>query len=346
MGQGCLFRACGGGKPNLVMNTDNADDEPTWAGTCQESDEDYDEENRVFEAYMTAKHQYRDILRIRARGLDQDGIKKATEDKIALAKSKSFCSVCKQRGHWHRDPECPMAGKSGTPNGGKGSDTKVQTAHAIFETSLVPGEFLFAITDCACTKSVMGTTWLQRFVEVLRGMDIGVPLIPEQDSFRFGASRIYTSCYAVVVPLKLGSHWILVRASVVHGDLPLLVSRSALASLGMVYDLNHVADFTAASVRGHPLLTTPSGHPALNAHPGSQGVPSHAQPKMWDAKKSIRGDIQILAHQEGHLQPGCSPSTRPVDVVVPQVFYEKKISPEVRNMLSGDAWSVESFVRW
>ena len=64
MGQGCLFRACGGGKPNLVMNTDNADDEPTWAGTCQESDEDYDEENRVFEAYMTAKHQYRDILRI------------------------------------------------------------------------------------------------------------------------------------------------------------------------------------------------------------------------------------------------------------------------------------------
>ena len=31
---------------------------------------------------------------------------------------------------------------------------------------------------------------------------------------------------------------------------------------------------------------------------------------------------------------------------VPQLFYEKKVTPEVRNMLSGDSLDLESFVRW
>ncbi|CAE7713298.1 unnamed protein product [Symbiodinium sp. KB8] len=288
------------GKANSAMNTDHADEEPPWAGSSEDLDVAEDEEARVFEAYMTAKHQYRDILR--SRGLDQEGIKRATEDRIALAKSKSFCSVCKQKGHWHRDAECPARkGAPGNADSDK-SGGKIQTAHAIFETNTNLGESLLAITDCACTKSVMGTSWLQRYVDVLRGMNVEVPLLPEQDNFRFGTSRIFASSYAVVVPFRLGSSWVLLRASVVHGDLPLLVSRSALAALGMVYDLdNHVADFSAVQVSGHPLLTTPSGHPALNVHPGNQGLPPHVHPKMWDAKKSIRGDIQIVAHQEAYM---------------------------------------------
>ena len=52
------------GKTNSAMNTDHADEEPPWAGSSEDFDEvAEDEEARVFEAYMTAKHQYRDILR-------------------------------------------------------------------------------------------------------------------------------------------------------------------------------------------------------------------------------------------------------------------------------------------
>ncbi|OLQ05448.1 hypothetical protein AK812_SmicGene11376 [Symbiodinium microadriaticum] len=337
------------GKANSAMNTDHADEEPPWAGSSEDFEVAEDEEARVFEAYMTAKHQYRDILR--SRGLDQEGVKKATEDRIALAKSKSFCSVCKQKGHWHRDAECPARkGVSGHADNDKPAG-KIQTAHAIFETNTHAGESLLAITDCACTKSVMGTSWLQRYVDVLRSMNIEVPLLPEQDNFRFGTSRIFASSYAVVVPFRLGSSWVLLRASVVHGDLPLLVSRSALAALGMVYDLdNHVADFSTVQVSGHPLLTTPSGHPALNVHPGNQGLPPHVHPKMWDAKKSIRGDIQIVAHQEAYMVGttglGIGDRLLGSNHRVPQLFYEKKVTPEVRNMLSGDSLDLESFVRW
>ena len=342
------------GRTNTAMSTDNLEEEPGWADDLEEGANSDDEEAKVFEAYMTAKHQYRDVLR--ARGLDQEGIRKATEDRISLAKSKSFCSVCKQRGHWHRDPQCPMrqggGDKAASP---KPADVKVQTAHAIFETHVSVEGTLLAITDCACTKSVMGTSWLQRFVDVLRVSNVSVPLLPEQDNFRFGASRIYTSNYAVVVPLRLlrlGEHWVLIRASVVHGDLPLLMSRSALAALGMVYDLDsHVADFTKVGVQGHPLLTTPSGHPALNVHPGDQGLPPFARPEMWDASKSIRGDIQIISPTRVAYMVGNPECVERIgagtwDACTPQIFYEKKLTPEVRNLLSGDSLPLESFLTW
>ncbi|CAE7544813.1 Faim2, partial [Symbiodinium necroappetens] len=310
-----------GVKANSVHNADRVDEENDDKDSHDEFPfaQDDDEGAHVYEAYMTAKMQYKDTLK--ARGLDQDALRKATEDKIALAKSKSYCSVCKQRGHWHRDPQCP-ANVANAAKGRDGSKDAVQTAHAIFETSQAAGDRLYGITDCACTKSVMGTSWLQRFVDYMKQCNVEVPLLPEQDSFRFGASRVYHASYAVVVPVRLGNTWVLVRAAVVHGDLPLLISRSALASLGMIYDMDsHVADFKTVGVKSMPLEMTTSGHPALNVYYGSNEIPLYAQPKAWDASKSIRGEIQIIAHQQAYM---VGPVELPVSVPHPQVFYEKK----------------------
>ena len=70
--------------------------------------------------------------------------------------------------------------------------------------------------------------------------------MPETDSFQFGASRVYSSSYAAVVSIQIECKWILLKAAVIHGDLPLLVSRGVLADPGMIYDLkNDKANFTA-----------------------------------------------------------------------------------------------------
>ena len=56
---------------------------------------------------MTAKARYKEAAK--ARGLDNkdpSGIRRSAEAKIQLAKSKSHCSACGQRGHWHKDPVC------------------------------------------------------------------------------------------------------------------------------------------------------------------------------------------------------------------------------------------------
>ena len=40
-------------------------------------------------------------------------MKKRSEEKLKLAKARSYCLACKRKGHWHKDPECPMRGRRG-----------------------------------------------------------------------------------------------------------------------------------------------------------------------------------------------------------------------------------------
>ncbi|CAE7241874.1 GIP [Symbiodinium sp. KB8] len=293
------------------------------------------EEAELFEAFMTAKAQYRDA--VKNRNLEPDEVRKAIDNKIQSAKQRSFCSVCKQRGHWYKDPECP-----GKPPHTKDNNV-TQTANIsneVFMTSGPLSENLMAIADSACTKSVAGTAWLQRYLDVLKSFNVEVPLLQESDNFKFGASRIYSSSYAVVVSFRVGNFWVMVKVAIIHGDLPLLLSRSVLAELGMVYNLKeHKADFEAVSVKGHPLMTTPTGHPAISVHPGGQGIPDVAQPKMWDANKCIRGEVLIVPGLAAYMAD-CRGGAGV------HIFYAKKIPPEVKNLLACENLSVECFVKW
>ena len=207
----------------------------------------------LYVAYMTAKARYKDTTR--ARGIDIDAVKKTAEERIKAAKARSFCSVCHQKGHWHRDACCPKR---------KPEVHTVNVAHEI--DSLRPGASLdlLAITDSACSKSVVRTTWLQAYLNMTRNQGKAPELISEREAFRFGASRVYESTYSTVILFYLGEAWVAVKAAVIHGDIPLLLSKSCLAKLGMVMDLEHnTADFRRLGIKNLRLLTTPSGHPAV-----------------------------------------------------------------------------------
>ena len=63
----------------------------------------------LYEAFMThesAKQKYRDTVRL--RGSDPDALKQVAADRLQAAKARSFCAGCKRRGHWHKDPCCPL----------------------------------------------------------------------------------------------------------------------------------------------------------------------------------------------------------------------------------------------
>ena len=321
-----------------------------------------EDEAELYEAFMTAKAQYRDA--VKNRNLEPDEVKRAIDSKIQNAKLRSFCSVCKQRGHWYRDPECPGKPPAQTSSKDNNAAPVTQTANIsneVFMTSGILSDNLLAIADSACTKSVTGTAWLQRYMDVLKAFQVEVPLLQESDNFKFGASRVYSSSYAVVVSFKVGNSWIMVKVSVIHGDLPLLLSRSVLAELGMVYNLKeHRADFEAVQVKGYPLMTTPTGHPAISVHPGGQGIPAEAQPNMWDAIKCVRGEILIVPGLAAYMAE-CSGGVGLFETFVasnavvdsrapreqfPQIFYAKKISPEIRNLLISEHLPVEFFVKW
>ncbi|OLP87512.1 Copia protein [Symbiodinium microadriaticum] len=244
----------------------------------------------LYITYMTAKAKYKDAAK--ARGTTEIGnkasgpkfnpanVKKAAEAKILLAKSKSHCASCGQRGHWHKDPECPN----------RAAADKAQTVHVtneIFElTTCKNGEPLYAILDSACSKTVVGTAWLERYLGAVKGRGFEVDFVYERECFRFGAaSRIYESTYAAIILTNILGKWVAVKAAVVHGDLPLLMSRPALGHLGLVLDLGmNRARFRKLSEGELELIETSSGHPAVLIESDSNQKPDMSQlPKSWEA---------------------------------------------------------------
>eukprot|EP00913_Durusdinium_trenchii_P003777 g3498.t1 len=115
-------------------------------GEPQEVEELVDEDtayqqHTAYLAYQGAKAKYREALR--GRGADLDELKKRSEERLRLAKQRSYCSVCKRKGHWHRDAECPMRGQArpsrsdDKPDSGKA----VQSAQMCQVVYLTEGDF-------------------------------------------------------------------------------------------------------------------------------------------------------------------------------------------------------------
>ena len=252
----------GGGKgrrPHTAHYTE-ADDS---FGSSEEDPGQDDEDDGVpeevaiaYATYQTAKQRYKENQK--SRGFNGHGNRgdppaaarggEKTDDKIKLMKAKSFCSGCGRRGHWHKDPECPHnQGPLQKPTD-KGKPADVSFCN------LLPAEVyaikhenagLVGITDTACARTVAGTQWLQAYTDRLAALGAKPELRKECEAYRFGTGKIYYSSFFVVLAFELGNKVVHVRTSIINGDIPLLLSRTVLGKLGMVFDIE----------RGRPTFT-------------------------------------------------------------------------------------------
>ena len=322
---------------HLTEDTEHAEDEdPDDEPPCE--DVAGEDGEQLYIAYMTAKARYKDTTK--ARGVDIDAVKKTAEERIKAAKARSYCSVCHQKGHWHRDACCPKR---------KAEIHTVNVAHEI--DSLNPGQNsgLLAITDSACSKSVVGTAWLQAYLNMVRNQGKAAELIPEREAFRFGASRVYESTYSTIIVFHLGKSWVVVKASVIHGDIPLLLSKPCLAKLGMILDLEkNTADFRKLGIKDLRLLTTPSGHPAVPVcHKGKSPPEPSSLPKTWSADGTeILAEI-AEAYMISSVGDGVGSFVEDADRLgFHRIFYEKKLDEAARTMLVGDHLCHATFLQW
>ncbi|CAE7025469.1 GIP, partial [Symbiodinium sp. CCMP2456] len=237
----------------------NASDSEIEAPTYDDPDADAGD---LYVSYMTAKARYKEATK--ARGVEtkfgdkeKEGetnhVRRAAENKIALAKAKSHCSACGQKGHWHRDEVCPKFGKGQ-------SAARTQTIHVtneVYELLFGGAGELMAILDTACSKTVVGTNWFQKYLNHTKGGGYDAELVHERESFKFGAaSKIYESTYAAVIYIPIASQVVAVKASVIHGDVPLLMSKPALTRLGLILDLSrNVATFRIEIVSHREVYT-------------------------------------------------------------------------------------------
>ena len=387
-----------GRKPHTAHLTEAGDDGP---GADEDEElEDFDgdgipEEVAIaYATYQSAKDKYKEQSRARGYqgdraaggGRDRGGQMPSSsrEEKVKLMKAKSYCMSCGKKGHWHKDPECPN----------RGGPKEVDMCHHVPAEVYAlkhEGKTLLGITDTACAKSVAGTVWLQQYTEHTEQFQGKPQLVRESEAFKFGTGRIHHSAFHVLVRFKLGDKVVEMKTSIINGDIPLLLSKSALAQLGMVYDLaQNSADFTKVGLREFPLVTTSSGHPAIPIAPArcdddcaklviQDGGVSESRvymafavsevgfPQAPEARPtrphtttttSAAPTPQVLHSPDNATNRETTASTtmptttstqaraQPVWGSQYKIFYDKKLSPEVRELLTQDRLHEVSFIAW
>ncbi|CAE7263747.1 GIP, partial [Symbiodinium natans] len=296
-------------------------EEGSYAGDFAGDDDDGGESpipeevaNDLYQAFLThetAKQRYRETAKL--RGSDAESLKRLAAEKLQAAKARSFCSGCKRRGHWHLDSVCPLNRSSGGGNpsstsattggtGGQGGKEGAKTnfpchvVHVTWDISDKSGYQLVGITDTACARSVAGAGWMDAYLAEIRKNGGEPHFLPCKEAFKFGASKVFVANYGVLVGFRLGSHKLALKVAVVNGEVPLLISRGAMAKMGMVIDVSeNRATFRALDVRDMQLTNTDTGHPAFPIFPIS--VPPHrASSAEWEDN-----ELQILSHGEQYI---------------------------------------------
>ncbi|CAE7678552.1 RE2, partial [Symbiodinium sp. CCMP2456] len=331
---------------------DDEDDDEDGVATRQEDIELEDgvpeEVATAYATYQSAKDRYKEQQKARGfhgdrgGGYNKDNAKKAEltrDEKVKLMKSRSYCSSCGQKGHWHRDQECPNQG-----GGGAGNRTvkEVEVCHHVAAEVFSlrhDGPTLLGITDTACAKAVAGTIRLQQYSDALEKVNQRPQLVRESEAFRFGTGKVHHSSFHVVLSFKMGQHVVEMRTSIINGDVPLLMSKQALAQLGMIYDVaENRADFTRVGVFGFDLVTTSSGHPAIPIVPAK---PANDLERLVIGETSTSTGQQYMAFAVSVVHQANSGNARqstpgPDYPTAPpfRIFHDKKLSPEVKELLT------------
>ena len=180
--------------------------------------------HEAFVAQESAKARYRDV--IKARGVDPERLKNgkkgtgeltkpSSDESLAQAKLRSYCAGCGRRGHWLKDAECPL-----NRAGNSAPKPRATQDHQIHATTVSPGppagvvevaymvgdlggDRLLAITDTACSKSVMGQKWLESYLRLAKDVGVDTQFLDCHDDFRFGASRLFHANFSATIVIQI-----------------------------------------------------------------------------------------------------------------------------------------------
>ena len=122
--------------------------------------------------------------------------------------------------------------------------------------------FNVAILDSGAPKSVCGTQWLNQYIDTLGPEDKSkVSYGSATNVYKFGCGTKTQAIRKVRFPAVLGDVEVMLKADVVKGELPLLLSRSCMKQANS--ELNFKDDTIQILGQSLNLLVTRSGHYAL-----------------------------------------------------------------------------------
>ena len=169
----------------------------------------------------------------------------------------------------------------------------------------------FGVLDSGRGRSIIGASTLREFEALWsdRGWTIPSP-VPEVNHFKFGNGQKESTSQSISVPVLLGGRSGTIKAAIVQGNAPLLISRNALKTLRAVIDFaaseltlfderitvplctNQAGQFTV-DLMGQPDVSLkpfaeamhlePTNAPQDTADPASEDVPAESHVSNPDA---------------------------------------------------------------
>ena len=131
------------------------------------------------------------------------------------------------------------------------------------------------ILDIGATASIAGAAWVAAFVARLTTVErSAIRSIVANSIFTFGGGAKQRSRERVTLPLLVGGCRCLFATCVVAGDLPLLLSRKTMASLGVVLDVDRGFRTVGALDVVVRLTVSSAGHLTFNALAPGMGAPA------------------------------------------------------------------------
>ena len=197
------------------------------------------------------------------------------------------------------------------------------------------------IADCACSRTLAGSRWIKDYIYALKEHDIPYFVIDQDEVFKFGGPRLYPSKKAPVGWLRINRKWFAIKISIVAVNVPVLLSRPALAALGTNYRMeDNMADFTNLGLDNVQLKFTSTGHPKVDAvsFDGSL-APSWPERVGWGVT-----ELHIPTGSETADALGAYMADR-LSGVLPKLFYPK-LSPSAEEFLCRDPFPHELFLNW
>lgn len=225
----------------------------------------------------------------KARGFQRMESTAERDARVESMKKRLACNACRAHGivafgHWHADPDCPFFEESQRKkkgdnekgdkakkvftvqegNNGEEEEESSDSEEAAYEVMMTWAEFRggegIAMTDTCCAKTVVGDQWARQHMMALQDAGIDFLVVRERNPFRFGPGKKVYSTGAFIFPLALpgGKGVAVVRASMVEGNIPLLLSKKALTELGGTLFLKKEKLGLSELETEVDLITTPS----------------------------------------------------------------------------------------
>ena len=214
------------------------------------------------------------------------------------------------------------------------------------KTEALPSETLlvsspgFGVLDSGCGRSIIGIKTFEQFSMMWQKQQVPVPIpFSEINHFRYGNGEQEVSTQSVRLPVYIAGRKGTIKAALVQGTAPLLISRPALRTIQAKIDFEHYRMTAFADQKSISLQTNEAGQYILNVMKTQSDVqPSEIE--VMTAETTFRvsdPDVEIQEPCDVE-EPGCPASDSVADdfhvLMKTQEDWGSKVVPTFQRRIS------------